>query len=111
MVGAGVNFKVFTLPVLHHVQLLKASIKALQGTLPLIIECCKEKQSELLGLPQPQKKKLFRAPWIEKAIATARKHKNLIGWDKFLRGFISDKWLTAQCLHIKPFPPHDTKRI
>ena len=40
----------------------------------------------------------------------ARQHQNKMGWNKFLCGFISHKWIHAQHIHIQLFPPPDPKK-
>ena len=47
---------------------------------------------------------------LENAIHAARIHQNLIGWDKIMQGILSKKWVEAQCLRTKLFPPMDKKR-
>jgi hypothetical protein len=90
---------------------LNKCLKSLQvaHTSPIITYSWNEALRRELHLPPtvPKAIKFQRPFWIDKAVKEARQHQNIIGWDKFLRGFISSKWITAQNLHLQAFPPNN----
>jgi len=80
------------------------------NTSPIILHCWDECLHCELGLPdKPQHHKFQHPPWIEAAVKEARQHQNIIGWNGFIRGIISSKWIHAQHLHLKAFPSKDPK--
>ena len=100
--------------IIIRTNLLNKCLKTLyntEHTSPLIINCWDECLRRKLNLPANNNPwKCQRPYWIVSAVRIAHCHQNILGWDKFLRGIISNKWIIAQHLHAKAFPSKDPKR-
>ena len=79
-------------------------------TSPINIACWDECLHCELDFPVNNNPRKCQQPyWIVSAVHAMQCHQNILGWDKFLWGIISSKWISVQHLHMKAFSPKDPK--
>jgi hypothetical protein len=87
--------------------LLKTFSDALQKakTAPEIRHCWVRQMSLELGLGEhPASEVVGTTLGMAAAVQEARRHQNIIGWDNFSKGLMSDRWKLAQDLHFRQHP-------
>ena len=96
----------------HRVGLLKTFIEVLKkvNTAPEIRNCWESQLYVDLGLGEPPALAAVGTTLeMAAALKEARCHQNIIGWSKFSRGLISDRWKLAQDIHFRQHPELVTK--